>query len=362
MKYWLIFIVFLFFLFGCASSVKIPESTKKPVESSETEKRKIDEAIELHDDGIYEEAIKIYEEILVNNPDNVFVLYEIAFSYHEFGNTEKSLEYCLRGLEYDSDFIGPLSMIAGNYLDILGKPKEALKVYENAVKYLPDENMLYYNIGITYIGLKKYSEAENNLLKSLELDQAHSSSHLALAQVYMDKGSQIPAMLLLIRFLILEPKSSRSAIALNYLNNVMSAGVEQVSENTINVNIFSSSDEKFSQFGTIEMFYKMTIATYYAEKDTTKSALDYRLEEITTLLEFLKKENLEETDAFLDKYLITYFSDLRDTGYSECCVYYTHQIVEDENVQVWLRKNWPDVHKFEIWNEEYQLEIMKPAN
>jgi Tfp pilus assembly protein PilF len=361
MKSRMSFVVITLFFFGCASSINIPESRKKPVESSEAEKQKIEEAIELHDDGVYEEAIKLYEELLVSNPDNVLVLHEIAYSYHELGNAEKSLEYSLKGLEYDSDLIGPLSLVAGNNLDILGKPKEALKVYDNAIKYLPNENMLYYNIGITYIGLNESAKAETNLLKSLELDQAHSSSHIALAQVYMDKGAQIPSMLLLIRFLILEPTSGRSATALNYLNNVMSAGVEQVSDKTININVFSPSQEGFSQFSAIEMFHKMIRAKHYAEKDTNKSAFDYRLEEISSLLSFLKKEKLKEADTFLEKYLITYFSDLRDAGFSECSVYFIHQIVQDEEIQGWLRKNWPEVHKFKNWNEEYQLTILQPA-
>jgi tetratricopeptide (TPR) repeat protein len=357
MKYLFILIAGIFLTLSCASQIRIPNSTKTPVETSDLERSKINEGIRLHDQGQYQEAIKLYEEALVANPDNVWALYEIAFSYSQMGNNDLSLDYALRALEYNSHLIGEISILAANILDNTGKPKQALELYQKAVTYQPDNHMLYYNMGVTYYGLEKLDEAQANFIKALELNQTHASSHLALAQVYMDKGEQIPSILLLYRFLILEPKTQRSATAINYLNNVLAAGVERKDDKNVNINIFGLTKGGDSQFHTIEVFYKLSRATRYVEKNEGKSEVAYRLLELNSLLAFMKKDELSENTPFIEKYLISYFADLNEADFTDCCLYYTHQLVENDEIQQWLKENWPKVREFEKWDKEYELSI-----
>jgi len=349
----------LIFLIGCAGNVTVPQPLKEPVASTDIEKEKIDKGIYFHDQGKYDEAIKIYKEVLALNPDNVMALHEIAYSYFVFGDLKASLSYALKGLQYNSDLLGQFSFMAGNCLDDLGKPRDAIKFYTNAIKYIPDENMVYYNLGVTYFKLKHTDEAQKNFLKSLELDIHHASSHLALAKIYMQKGEQIPALLLLTRFLILEPNSQRSVETLALLENVMAAGVEKENANTININIFGLTGQNGSQFDKIEMFYKLSRATRYLKKNAGKSEFELRLGEFSSLFEFMKKDDLKESDSFLEKYLISYFSDLNKAGFGECCVYYIHQLIDDENIQQWLRQHWHEVQEFEKWNNAYEFVATK---
>ena len=353
MKYFSILILSLLLFFGCSSQIRIPESIKTPVKTSDLESEKINEGIRLHDQGQFKDAIKLYDEALVINPDNVRALYETAYSYSELGNYDLSLKYALRALEYNSDLIADISILAANILDYKGKSKQALQLYEKAVTYQPDNHMLYYNMGVTYYGLKELDKAQANFIKALELNQSHASSHLALARVYMDKGEQIPSMLLLYRFLILEPKTQRSATAINFLNNVLAAGVEKKDDKNITINIFGLAQAGDSHFNMIEFSYKLSRATRYTEKNQGKSELEYRLAEFSSLMDFMTKDDLKETDPFIEKYLISYFADLKNGEYTDCCLYYTHQIVDNEEIQQWLKENRPKVRDFEKWNAEY---------
>jgi Tfp pilus assembly protein PilF len=354
MKYLFILIVGIFLFLNCTSQIKIPESKKTPIETSDLESEKINEGIRLHDQGLYHDAIKLYEEALVINPDNVWALYEIAFSYSSLGNYDLSLDYALRALEYNSHLIGEISILAANILDYKGKPKQALELYQKAVTYQPDNHMLYYNMGITYYGLKKLDEAQTNFIKALELNQNHPSSHFALARIYMDKGEQIPSILLLYRFLILEPKTQRSVTAINHLNTVLAAGVERKDDKNVNINIFGLAQDGDSQFHMIEVFYKLSRATRYVEKNEGKSEVTHRLLELNSLLAFMKKDELNENTPFIEKYLISYFADLNEADFTDCCLYYTHQIADNEEIQQWLKENWSQVREFEKWNSDYK--------
>ncbi len=104
------------------------------------------------------------------------------------------------------------------------------------------------------------------------------------------------------------------------------------------------------------MFYKLNRATRYVEKNANKSEIELRLGEFSSLFEFMKKDDLKESDSFLEKYLITYFSDLNEAGFAECCVYYIHQLIDDETIQGWLRQNWHEIEEFEKWNNAYEFE------
>jgi tetratricopeptide (TPR) repeat protein len=343
-------------LIGCAGSIKLPNPDKYPAPASESESAKITAGTDLHDQGKYQDAIKLYEEVLVTNPDNTWALYEIAYSCFQAGQSQKSLEYALRGTAYKSEMLGQFYIIVGNSLDAMGKPDEAIKVYEKAIGYIPNDNMLFYNLGITYYGQKKLEPAQNNFIKSLQFNQNHASSHLALAEILITKGEQIPALLLLNRFLILESGTRRSATALAYLENVMAAGVNQESENKININVLGLLQDN-SPFSTIELFYKLNRATRHTDENKNKSELELRLGEFSSLLSFMKKEDLKETDPFLEKYLISYFCDLRDAEFAECCVYYINQLSSNEQIQEWIKSHQTKIEEFEKWNSNYKLSM-----
>ncbi len=355
MKYILILSLLIFI--SCTPKINVPEPLKESVKSSELENTKINEGISLHDKGFYKKAIKLYQEALQINPDNVLAMYEIAYSYSLTGDHENSLKYSLKGLEYKSEYLGILYMTAGNSLDILGQSENAIKVYTKAISFNPNEHMFYYNLGITYYQMSNFEKAEENFIESLKRNHNHPSSNMALAEIYINKGQQIPAILLLCKFLINEPKSQRSIQAHEKLTNVLSAGVTKESEKNISVNIFALADPNKTQFSTIEMFFKLSRATRYTEENKDKSEIELRLSELSSLMAFMKKEDLKSQDKFIEKYLITYFSDLSKNEFNTVFTYYIHQIYNKTSIQEWLKKNWPKVDEFEKWNTGYELNI-----
>ncbi len=337
-------------LFGCAPSVKIPDQTKEPKINYENEYQKIQEAVELHDKGKFEEAVIIYEEILAQNPDNVAALYEIAYSLSMMGNYQKSLEYALKGFEYKSNLIDQLYVIAGNDLDLLGRSKEAVSLYKKGIKKHPDVFMLHYNLAISYINLNKLKEAEESLINSIKLNKFHTSSHLALAKVYGFQGKQVPALLLLFRFLTLEPNTQRSGEAISLIDELLNMGIDQKDDKNININLFGS--EENSPYSTIEMMLRLNKVTQLT--DSGKSIVEFRIDDVSKLISMIHENKDEKFTDFTANYLFPYFSKLNDTKNIEPFVYFIHQSADNKEIRTWIQNNKEKVKEFLTWHEDYK--------
>ena len=347
----------LLLIISCTSKITIPEAQKNPVPASDYENSKISEGIELHDKGFLKEAVQCYREVLQLNPDNIQALYEMSYSYFQMGDQENSLKYSLKGMQYRSDLLSQFYMNAGNSLDIMGKARQAVDIYKRAISIDPAQNMFYYNMGIAWLRLDDLQKAENSFVASLRLNPDHASSHYALADMYMQRGQQIPAILLLCKFLIIEPNSERSLIALDRLAQALAAGVSQEDDKNISVNIFGLSDKTDNPFSSIEMFYKLSRVSRYNDENKDKSEIELRENELSALLSFMDKKDLKDENTFMQKYLISYFSDLAKAGQTETFIYYIHQAWDDKTVQQWLRLNWPRIEAFEKWKQQYRLSI-----
>src|SRR5262249_3265668 len=156
-------------------------------------------------------AIKKYEAVLAENPDDVLALYELAYSLTAKGDYQKALDVASRGAEYKSDRLQEFYMLVGTDLDMLGKPDEAIKAYKAGIKLVPPDPMLHFNLGITYARQKQSAEARKSLKTAVALKPDYASAHYALAVLFYDDGYRVPALLAAARFLTLEPDSKRAA-------------------------------------------------------------------------------------------------------------------------------------------------------
>ena len=81
-----------------------------------------------------------------------------------------------------------LVMLGRIYLDAKSQPKEALKLFKEALNLDPYSPDIYFNIGLCYQKLGKSQEAINYYLKSLKYNPRHRKALLALIYKYFDLG------------------------------------------------------------------------------------------------------------------------------------------------------------------------------
>ena len=88
-----------------------------------------------------------------------------------------------------------------------GADQQALPLFERAVRLDPKTSRYWDALGVTYIGLKRFKEAEAPLLRALELDPRDSSAYNNLGRAYQAVGRLTDAETALKKSIALNPGS-----------------------------------------------------------------------------------------------------------------------------------------------------------
>jgi tetratricopeptide (TPR) repeat protein len=115
-----------------AQKIEKPTLTPKPL--TDSQQAMIREGIAHHDAKEYDKAIAKYEAVLKDNPDATLALYEMALSQYTKGDKTKAVETSLRGSKYRSQELALFYGTIANVIDDAGKPKDAIKLYNDALK------------------------------------------------------------------------------------------------------------------------------------------------------------------------------------------------------------------------------------
>ena len=133
----------------------------------------VKEGVALHDNGDYHAAIRKYEEALRIDKDNVSALIELSLSHTHLKNYENAIEYCDRVIALDNK--NSLAyMNKGTALDLLGRYSESIGALKLGIQKVPDEYLLHFNLGVTYLKGQEVSKAEQAFLNALKINPNHS--------------------------------------------------------------------------------------------------------------------------------------------------------------------------------------------
>jgi tetratricopeptide (TPR) repeat protein len=343
---------------GAAAAQKIEPPKLTPTPLTDSQKALVKEGTALHDRGDYEGAIAKYEQVLAENPNNDLVLYELSFTYQMKKDYRKSLELAMKGVQYKSEELSLFYVVIGNDLDELGESKKAVEVYKQGIKLEPANAMLYYNLALTHARLNDLEEAKKNLKKAVYLNPNHPSSHVALAQVFQKTGYKTPALFAVMRFLVVEPRTRRSATAYRLFSELMQGGVS-AGKNPNEINIFFDPNTKKDEgdFGSLELVLGLSKAASATEKEKekNKSAAQQLVAQIDTFLAILSEGDPKgDKGKFVWRYYIPYFIELKKRNYVEPFAYYISQASGLSGVPEWLQANEARVNEFVSWSQGYQ--------
>jgi lipopolysaccharide biosynthesis regulator YciM len=336
-----------------AKSQEIQAPTLTPTPQSDKHRDLMREGIALHDRGEFDAAIKKYREVLAENPNDVETIYEMGFSYFAKGDYKTSLDVGRQGARYKSRFLSGFYTLIGNNLDHLGQGEKAINVYREGIKQFPDDGQLHYNLAITLLGKNQRGEAIKSLKRAAQASPAHASTHLALSQLYLQDNYQIPALLAACRFLVIEPRSSRSRAVLQLLNQVMQSSV-QPGKDPNNITIFLDPKSKTDEgdFNVISTALAMVAAGRHLEKNKDKTEAQLFSDQLSSLFAIMS-EGSEKSSGFAWDYYRPYFCELSRRKMAEPFCYYILQSLESNEVDTWLERNADKVRGFLKWTRSY---------
>lgn len=131
----------------------------------------------------YELAVKLLEECIKEEPDNVSLLSEMGKVYVGSGNDEKALEYYNRVLELDDKNFTAIDNIGSIYRR-LGRYQDSVDILNKAFEIDKDSIATYYNLGQTYKAMERYDDAIKCFEHVLEKNPNDVLAHNHLGCIY----------------------------------------------------------------------------------------------------------------------------------------------------------------------------------
>lgn len=308
----------------------------------------ISEAIGLIDSRRFDEAIAKLNAVLAKEPGNDGARYELGLAYAAKGDNEQ----CLAALQpvaskAGSLQAGALAMI-GNCFDSLGQREKAVEAYRLGLKLSPDESALLFNLAVTLGQTGKLDEALPLVKNNVRKNPWHVSSHILLAEIYEIQGFRVPAAFSFLRFLALEPSSTRSADAARRLRALMGLGVE-TTKKTATITIDPDSPKEEGDFTSLEMMLGMVSASESLEKKRGQSDFERAQASLVTVINvFLELRDNEQTD-FTSTVQGPFFNAIHEEKLLETFAGLALSSLELRGKEQWLKKNTKEIERYRAW-------------
>jgi hypothetical protein len=310
-------------------------------------KELIQQGTKLYDQGKFDDAAEKHKEALVIDKNDIIANYELAKTCFAVGKYDEAIKYGRRVTELNAGCMLEAIIIIGNSFDLKGETREAIKYYEWGLLKFPENNMLLFNQAVCFYNSKDFKMAEITIIKAINSDPFHASSHMLLANIMENQKQRIKSILPLYQFLLLEPNSKRSNDALNRLKEKLMLGVKKESEAKININLSSSSLEN-DEFKGVEMMLGLLGASRYVEENEKKSDIEYFSKMNQSLFIFLGEIKKDNSGIWWDFY-VKIFDDLIRTNNCEAFSYFIQKSLNESEVEKWLNNNREKMNLFAEW-------------
>ena len=341
-----------FSLQGYAQEIKSPIRDASP--TTDAHMPIIQAGIALHDQGRYDDAIKKYQQVLAENPDDVLALYEMGYAYSAKKDYRKSLEIAYQGATYKSKHLASFYVLIGNALDNLNESDKALKVYQTALIWYPDNALLRFNLGVTQLRLNKLAEAKVSMKQTMMADPNYRSSHYFLSQLYYQENYTLPAIMALCRFLQVEPRSQRSAPALQALKVIVQGGAQKNEKGQTHITVNPNTKTEEGDFAALELSLAILGSTRSLEKFRDKTDAQWFAYCLVFLFEMMnEKSDSAKGSGFAWNYYRPYFLEMVRLHHVETFAYFIQQSDNSPECIRWLEQNPAKVEAFLAWSKDF---------
>ena len=316
----------------------------------------IRKGVDQHEMGSYENAIASYQKALEINPGMPLAHYEMALTYMYMKNYEKTAYHSEQVLKTKNDFHLQAYLAKGSAEDNLGKPLQAIKTYKKGIKKYNGNSLLHYNRGLTYFNLKKNEKCEEEIVRAVQLNPNHSSSHLLLSNLAIKNRKKIKSILSSAYFLTLEPTSKRSKYAYKDFFYQFYGNVSKDKDKPNSINIFVNPDDKDSEFGASEMFLPLMIASNMGDTNSEKSREELLPINFETLIGILSEKEKGKKQSFYGKFYVPFYKNLKEEKLVRAFCAHISQGA-DANAKNWIKNNAEEYKVFLGWLKSQKIVV-----
>ena len=165
-------------LFCIATTSLFAASNATKSANADAIERLINEGVQFHEQGQFDDAIAKYKQAEKKDPKNALVKYEMAFTYHAKRDLDKALSYAKAATKLKTENIDEnLYSLLGSIYDEKGMPDSALAIYREGFKKSPNSANIPYNATITYMRKNNADSAYAWIKRSINNTRTHEGSY-----------------------------------------------------------------------------------------------------------------------------------------------------------------------------------------
>jgi len=172
----------------------------------------LNKANKLYGEKKYEEAKKIYEKILSENPDAYVLNINIGNCYFQKEEYEKAISYYKKVLERDPNFSRALISIGNAYINMKNTEKAIIFYAKVPIEEI-NEPVVLYNIGSIYYNMGKPEKAIEYFQRIIKIHSEYADAYYQMGMCYTSLNKQKEAIEMLKKFIELNPNSDKANLA-----------------------------------------------------------------------------------------------------------------------------------------------------
>jgi tetratricopeptide (TPR) repeat protein len=162
------------------------EITKSDKEASEVSINELlSKGISYYDEGMIDEAIEQFNQILEIDPGNAKANYNLGNTYADKGMFDEAISAYKKAVEKDTGLIDAYFNLSMLYLD-MGLIDEAITLCKQAVEANPNDSFLCFHLGEAYTRNKQYKDAITAFKKAISINPMDPETQYRLAEVYYE--------------------------------------------------------------------------------------------------------------------------------------------------------------------------------
>lgn len=309
---------------------------------SQTNKEKAYEiglnAINEMESGNIEKAIKLLEESIILDPDNIDYPYEIAYA-HYINSDYKAAIKILSGLTEHEKVTERIWQMLGNSYDMDKNPEKAIETYDSALIIFPNSGILYLERGNMELFKDEINKALGYYEKGIEVQPNFPSNYYWAAKIFMNSEDEVWGLLYGEIFMNLERNSERTAEISKLLYDTYKSEIKITSDTTKivsfckNMIVFS---DKLNENGELNIPFGMIY------------------EPILSLsIAFIESVNIKSLNQIREEFIINYYKMGHNTTHPNVLFDYQKKMIEEGHFEAY--NNWifmqGEENTFPEWKE-----------
>lgn len=175
----------------------------------DTAHQKGKEAVQLEDQGRFDDALKLLDTAHRLDPNNITYPYEMTYCYYSQKQYQKVIDV-LEKLKGNPRVFDRLYELLGNAYDVSGQTDKAIATYREGLQKFPNSGALYLEMGVIPLYKKDYDTAMQYFEKGIEMQADFPSNYYWAAKLYCYSDNAVWGMLYGELFMNLERNSRRT--------------------------------------------------------------------------------------------------------------------------------------------------------